>query len=149
MKAIRTVLPRAGSRPTGFTLVELLVVIVIIGLLATAVVTNYDKIFPKGRLARVQTDLKSIEMAIEFFKVQNQGRLPDSLDQLVEPDENGQAYIKNATEVPVDPWDTPYFYNPNPNGTFSLGSYGRDRQQGGEGEDADIELATLNKRDKR
>lgn len=127
----------------GFTLVELLVVIVIIGLLATAVVTNYDRIFPKGREARVKTDLLAMEMAIDLFKMENNGKLPDNLGRLVEKDANGQSYLKDKDQVPLDPWDHEYFFEPQPNGTYQLGSFGADGQQGGEGEGADITLRSI------
>lgn len=133
----------------GFTLVELLVVIVIIGLLATAVVTNYDKIFPQAKKARVSSDLKSIEQAIDFFKYQNGGKLPETLERLVEKDNNGQSYLRNQTSVPRDPWDFEYQYVPNPNGTFELMSLGSDNAPGGEGEAEDISLITLNEKKKK
>lgn len=135
---------RQGHRlRRGFTLVELLVVIVIIGLLATAVVTNYDKIFPKGREARVKTDLLAIESAIDLFKMENNGKLPENLGRLVEPDSNGQRYIKDKESVPLDPWDHEYFYNVQPNGTYDLGSYGADGQPGGDGENGDVTLKSI------
>ena len=138
------------SLRAGFTLVELLVVIVIIGLLATAVVTNYDKIFPKARLARVQADLKHIEGAIDIFKMNNTGRAPDTLEQLVTPDENGESYLKNYSSVPQDPWGNDYFYNTSPNGiSYALGSFGADGQPSGQGEDEDITLSSMNQKAKK
>jgi general secretion pathway protein G len=123
--------------------VELLVVIVIIGLLATAVVTNYDKIFPAAKKARVATDLKGIEGAIKLFQSANAGRLPDSLERLVEKDDNGTSYL-NASSVPRDPWQNEYSYRPSSNGmTYELMSFGSDGAAGGEGEAADISLLSL------
>ena len=134
---------RMARRSSGFTLVELLVVIVIIGLLATAVVTNYDRIFPKGREARVKTDILAIESAIDLFKMENNGKLPENIGRLVEKDANGQSFLKDKESVPLDPWDHEYFYNLQPNGTYQLGSYGADGQPGGDGENADITLVTI------
>jgi general secretion pathway protein G len=128
----------------GFTLVELLVVIVIIGLLATAVVTNYDRIFPAAKKARVATDLKGIEGAIKVYQTFNQGRLPESLERLVTKDDNGVSYFGSNTSVPRDPWGNEYVYRPASNGmTYELLSYGADGAPGGEGENADISLETL------
>lgn len=142
MKSMRTNLLRTAR--AGFTLVELLVVIVIIGLLATAVVTNYDKIFPAAKKARVEADLMAIRGAIKLFQSQNAGKLPESLERLVEPDQNGVRYIENYTTVPRDPWNNEYVYQVNPNGmTYKLESYGSDGAPGGEGENADISLETL------
>jgi general secretion pathway protein G len=125
----------------GFTLVELLVVIVIIGLLATAVVTNYDKIFPAAKKARVQTDLMAIRQAIQMFKTNNASKLPESLERLVEADENGVRYLENWTTTPRDPWDNEYYYSPSSNGmTYELMSYGADGAQGGEGENEDLDI---------
>ena len=138
---------KASARREGFTLVELLVVIVIIGLLASVVVTNYDKIFPQARRTKVISDLKGIETAIEVFKTSNQGRLPQTLDQLIEKDSNGLAYLKNYDTIPRDPWDHEYFYIPSPNGmAYELGSFGADGSQGGDGEGEDIDLKSMNKK---
>lgn len=141
----------SSRRRAGFTLVELLVVIVIIGLLATAVVTNYDKIFPAAKKSRVAQDLQSLDQAIQFFKYSNNGRLPENLDRLVEKDENGVSYIKDASSVPRDPWDHEYVFMPSPNGmNYELMSYGGDGAPGGDGENEDISLASLKeKKDKK
>ena len=136
--------PWVRSARAGFTLVELLVVIVIIGLLATAVVTNYDKIFPAAKKARVATDLKGIEGAIKVYQTFNGGRLPENLEKLVQKDDNGVSYFSGNTSVPRDPWGNEYVYRPNSNGmTYELISYGSDGSPGGEGEAADISIETL------
>lgn len=132
------------SARAGFSLVELLVVIVIIGLLATAVVTNYDKIFPQAKRTRVAQDLQSLDQAIQFFRLQNNSRLPENLDRLIQKDNDGIAYLRDATQVPRDPWNNEYVYQPHPNGlTYELMSYGSDNAAGGEGEAEDLSLASL------
>ncbi|MFN0206078.1 MAG: type II secretion system major pseudopilin GspG [Planctomycetota bacterium] len=133
----------------GFTLVELLVVIVIIGLLAGAVAMNFDKIIPQAKKTRVADDLRTLQQAIEMYKYQNGSRLPDGLERLIDKDDNGIAYLKNLTSVPRDPWDNEYVYQPSSNGmTFQLLSYGQDGAPGGEGEAADISLEILNEKKK-
>jgi general secretion pathway protein G len=131
----------------GFTLVELLVVIVIIGLLAGAVAMNFDKIIPQAKKTRVADDLRTLQQAIDIFKYQNGGKLPDSLDRLVEKDDNGVAYLRDRTSVPRDPWGLEYVYQPSPNGlTYQLFSYGADGAAGGEGDNEDISLESLNEK---
>lgn len=133
-----------ARRDRGFTLAELMVVIVILGLLATLVVRNVipSLLYAKTETAKIQ--VAALEAAVEEFQIRNSGRLPESLDLLVQPDENGLTYLKNATSVPLDPWGNQYFYHPDPNGvSFEVGTYGRDGQQGGEGDAADITNKTL------
>lgn len=128
----------------GFTLAELMVVIVIIGLLATLVVPNIvGKIFT-AKVGIAKTQVSNIEAAVEDYQIRNSGKLPDSLEALVTPDPNGVTYLKNATAVPLDPWGNQYFYRPDSNGmTFEIGTYGSDGQPGGEGDAADISNKTL------
>lgn len=147
--SMRSPFPRAAR--AGFTLVELLVVIVIIGLLATAVVTNYDKIFPAAKRARVQTDLMAIRQAIKMYQMNNAGRLPESLERLVEADDKGVRYLENYTTVPRDPWNNEYSYQPSSNGlTYELLSYGADGSPGGEGENEDLSITSFTEqKDKR
>lgn len=131
----------------GFTLVELLVVIVIIGLLAGAVAMNFDKIIPQAKKARVADDLRTLQQAIDIYKYQNSSRLPEGLERLVDKDELGISYLKNLNSVPRDPWENEYIYQPSSNGmTYQLMSYGADGAPGGEGENADISLELLNEK---
>ena len=117
----------------GFTLVELMVVIVIIGLLATIVIINVMPATNRAAEARVKADLGTLEQGIEMYRLENL-RYPTSqegLNALV------PKYIKR---LPNDPWNTPYVYvSPGPNGAaFRIGSLGADKREGGSGEDADI-----------
>ncbi|MDH4183377.1 MAG: type II secretion system major pseudopilin GspG [Nitrospinota bacterium] len=137
------------KRPTGrsgFTLLEILVVVAILGILATVVVT---KIFSKPDEARVTTaimGIKSIEGALEMYKLDN-GVYPSTdqgLRALVEkptsnPEPrkwNPEGYLK---KVPKDPWGGEYLYlSPGAHGDFDLISLGSDGENGGEGFAADI-----------
>jgi general secretion pathway protein G len=134
---------RRGLR-AGFSLAELMVVIVIIGLLATMVVPKLFDSFGDAQLTKAKADLTVIDSAILRYATQNKGNYPDSLEQLVTLDENGQTYLDRTT-VPKDPWNNEYIYYP-PRGSESsptLMSYGKDGTQGGEGKDRDITIQMI------
>lgn len=127
----------------GFTLTELLVVLVIIGLLAALVgPVLYQRINPaKQSVARAQienfmTALDSYFLDIGKFPTQQQGLAGLRTRQEGESKWNG-PYLKKDT--PADPWGTPYIYRaPGRNGGYEIISYGADGKEGGEGDNADI-----------
>jgi general secretion pathway protein G len=132
--------PRAAA---GFTLLELLVVIVIIGLLAGYVAPRYFSQVGKSEVQVARAQIDAIEKALEQYRLDTR-RLPTTeqgLSVLVsrpasEPHWNG-PYLKKI--APSDPWGRPYVYRvPGQKGEFDLFSYGRDGKPGGSGEDADI-----------
>ena len=127
--------PRAG-----FTLAELMVVIVIIGLLATLVVPNVVSKLGKANKTKAKADIVQIAKAVEDYVIENNGRYPDSIEVLVQEDEHGEAYLKQTT-VPKDPWGNPYIYEPPTSGSrkYRVLSYGKDGVPGGDGDDADID----------
>ena len=133
-----------GRMARGFTLAELMVVIVIIGLLATLVVPNVvSKIFT-AKVGIAKAQVMNLYSAIKDYQTRNGGKLPESLEALVTPDANGVTYLEDATSVPLDPWDNEYFYKPDQNQiTCEVGTYGSDGQPGGEGDAADISNKTL------
>ena len=129
---------RAG-KSSGFTLLELLVVIVIIGLLAGYVAPRYFSQVGKSevQVARVQID--SLEKALDQYRLDNR-RYPTSEEGLAAI----QPYLKKA--LPDDPWGRPYLYRiPGEKTEFEVVSYGRDGKPGGTGEDADIGVQTMTK----
>ena len=134
---------RAARR--GFTLAELMVVIVILGLLATVVAPNVIGYLTQGKVTKVKADLKAIDGAVETFAMRNNGKFPNSLEQLIEEDEYGHAYLKQ-TSVPKDPWGNEYLYDPpvSSSGKYRVYSYGADGIPGGEGEDQDYDMQWLN-----
>lgn len=129
-----------ARRRAGFTLAEMMVVIVILGLLATLVVRNVMKNLSSAMGGKAQSDIVAIESALEEYAINNSGRYPDSLEPLVTPDVNGHTYLK-GTQLPKDPWRNEYQYEPPGPGQplpriFTLG---KDMQPGGEGDDRDVD----------
>ena len=135
----------ARKRRNGFTLVELMVVIVIIGLLATIVALN---VLPSGDTARVQkakADIATIEQGLELYRLQmgNYPTTAQGLTALVTAPAGVDAgryqaggYIKR---LPEDPWNRPYLYaSPGQHGAADIWTLGADGKDGGEGIDADI-----------
>lgn len=128
------------KRRAGFTLAEMMVVIVIIGILATIVVPNVMQKLFQGQVAKVKTDITAIKNALDSFAMQNSGSYPDSLEKLVTPDLNGHRYLQQ-TKVPKDPWNEDYGYEaPSPGHPQPrIYTLGKDKSMGGEGEDLDID----------
>lgn len=124
----------------GFSLAELMVVIVIIGLLATLVVPNVMSRLFTSQVGKAKADIVAIVNALDQFAVENNGRYPDSLEALVTPDSNGNTYL-NQEVVPKDPWKNEYGYEPPGAGqskprVFTMGA---DGVPGGEAKDADFD----------
>jgi len=128
---------------SGFTLLELLVVIVIIGLLAAYVGPKYFAQLGKSEVTITKAQIESFEKALDTFRL-DVGRYPTTEEGLgallTKPPTalkwNGPYLQKN---VPADPWSHPYVYrSPGSKGDYDILSYGRDGQPGGSGEDADI-----------
>lgn len=130
----------------GFTLIEIMVVVVILGILAAIVVPRLLERPEEARRTKAAIDIKGIEEAIGLFKLDN-GFYPSSeqgLQALVTKPETGRiparyhegGYLK---KVPQDPWGHPYIYlSPGIHDNFDIISYGADGEAGGEGNDADV-----------
>lgn len=135
------------SDQRGFTLIEIMVVVVILGILAAIVVPRFLDKPDEARVTRAAADIEAIEQALAMFKLDN-GFYPSTeqgLAALVAKPETGRipkkyperGYLKN---VPVDPWDSPYVYlSPGAHDDIDIISYGADAEPGGDGNNADIE----------
>ena len=134
----------SAQKRAGFTLVELMVVIVIIGLLATVVAINVLPSQDKAMVGKARADIATLEQAIETYRLDNLA-FPDSLEALVaapaglaNPERYRQGgYIRR---LPKDPWGADYQYRrPSQHGgQFDVWSFGADGREGGEGNDADL-----------
>ena len=140
MRVIRTPLRVAEQ---GFTLLEIMVVVVIIGLLAAIVAPNFMGQIDTAAINVAKTDIRGIETALNLYRLDN-FRYPstaEGLEALVtNPGEtNAPNWHQQLERVPIDPWDQPYQHaSPGQHGTFDVFSYGADRQEGGEDINADI-----------
>jgi len=129
----------SAARSAGFSLAELMVVIVIIGLLATVVVPNVVSKLSTAGIAKAKADITALDSAVESYQIRNAGRLPESFEILIEKDATGYSYLKQTT-LPKDPWGNEYIFEPDGAGGsgYLIWTYGADGSQGGEGKDADF-----------
>ncbi len=139
--------PRVPRGQGGFTLIEILVVVVILGILASIIVPKIMKRPEEARRTKAIIDINAIETALNLYRLDNGGypSTEQGLEALVTKPTIG-VIPKNWKEegyldkVPKDPWGNPFVYlSPGLHKEFDLESYGADGVDGGEGKDADIE----------
>ncbi len=131
-------------RQSGFSLIEIMVVVVILGILSAIIVPKIMSRPDEARMVRAKQDILAIQNALDLYKLDN-GFYPSTdqgLRALVKKPsgtpapKHWRAYLKS---VPVDPWDNPYLYlNPGQHGEIDIFTYGADGQPGGEGVNAEI-----------
>lgn len=134
---------RRAGREAGFTLLELLVVLVILVLVASIVGPQVIGYLGSSQVKTATVQIKSLETAVELFRLDT-GRYPaaaEGLEALVKPPGSipgwsGPYLAKDS--VPMDPWGRAYRYESGGDTGFRIMSYGRDGKEGGTGEDADI-----------
>ena len=129
----------------GFTLIEIMVVVIILGILAAILAPNVIGRIDDAQISRVQQDLRGVESALKLYRLDN-FTYPTSeqgLEVLV--NKPSDPSIKNwksggyLARLPKDPWGNPYLYlNPGNNGEIDIYTFGRDGRPGGEEIDADI-----------
>ncbi|MGM0609377.1 MAG: type II secretion system major pseudopilin GspG [Candidatus Muiribacteriota bacterium] len=132
---------------SGFTLIEVMVVVIILGILATFVVPKLVGRTDDAKIVKAKSDIQAIETALKLYKLDN-GKYPTTeqgLKALIEKPETGDAdnwreggYLDKKS-IPKDPWNNEYIYmSPGLHGDYDIISYGADKMPGGENENADI-----------
>ncbi len=140
---MRVMKPSVRVAEQGFTLLEIMVVVVIIGLLAAMVVPSLMSNVDQAQTSRTKQDVRQISNVLDLYRLQN-FRYPSAAEGLqalvTNPGETSAPnWQQNLKKLPVDPWNRPYQYtNPGQHGEFDVFSLGADGQEGGEGVNADI-----------
>jgi general secretion pathway protein G len=133
-------------RSDGFSLIEILVVLVIMGLLISVVAPTVLNSADDARIQKVQADFKAIETALKIYRLDNyvypsteQGLVALVEPSTLEPEPRNFKQGGYLEEVPMDPWGREYLYmSPGENGEVDLFSYGADGLPGGEGQNQDL-----------
>ncbi|MCA8961448.1 MAG: type II secretion system protein GspG [Planctomycetes bacterium] len=124
-------------RSVGFTLIELIVVVAIIGILAVTVVLNIDGVPDDAKVSAIRADLKTLATFASVFRLAH-GRYPESIEEMLDPPESASGPNTFLDEMPIDPYSLePYLYEVDDKGALFI-SFGRDLAPGGEGYDADL-----------
>ncbi|MEE2565726.1 type II secretion system major pseudopilin GspG [Hyphobacterium marinum] len=137
-------LPRSEPHKAGYTLTELIIVMVILGLLAAIVGPMLFSQLGRANSRTAETQMASFATSLGFYRL-DVGSYPDSgigLDALVQAPSGATGwsgpYLNAENGVPLDPWGEPYIYELVSPGHAVIRTLGRDKREGGEGEDADI-----------
>jgi general secretion pathway protein G len=142
------------KRESGFTLIEIMVVVVILAVLGALVVPKILENVDKARVTRAASDIRAIQTALDLYRLDNfkyptteQG-LQALVTQPTDPSITNYRSGGYLASLPKDPWNNPYQYvSPGAGGRdYDITSYGRDGKPGGEGYDADISTTTLEQR---
>tara|TARA_R110002072_G_scaffold67609_3_gene165706 strand:- start:513 stop:965 length:453 start_codon:yes stop_codon:yes gene_type:complete len=138
--------PSPSASKAGFSLLELMVVLVIIGLLATIVVINVLPSQDRAMVEKARADIATLEQAVELYRLDMLSfpSTEQGLDALITPPSDPRNAVRfreggYIRRLPTDPWGYDYLYlQPGEHGPVDIYSLGRDGRVGGEGQDADI-----------
>lgn len=131
-----------SRRQAGFTLVEIMVVIVIIGLLATIVAPNVLGLSDDAKIEKAKADIRVIADTVKIYLVQGRGAQLPTMETLTTPDEKGKVWLDSISD---DPWGNEYQIREGERrGDFEVVSSGPD---GSEGTEDDLSSKSMNKKD--
>ncbi len=144
----RTVLKNSGKH-RGFTLIEIMVVVVILGILAAIVVPKIMDRPDAARITKAKQDIRTLEGALNLYKLDNYNypSTDEGLEALTQKPANSAAWKDGGyiDRLPQDPWGKPYQYlSPGVQGNIDIYTQGADNSPGGEGANADIGNWNLN-----
>ncbi len=134
---------RRAALASGFTMVEIIVVVIVIGVLAALILPNVVGRIGQAKQSVAAQKIANIEQAVQLFQA-DYGRLPNTLEEVVNRPADIDAAQWQEPSIRArdltDPWGNPWGYRfPGDHGVFDLYSYGADGQPGGEGENADVQ----------
>lgn len=122
----------------GFTLIEMLIVIIILGLLASLVGPRLFSKVDKARIKTAKVQIAMLSSAIDTYRL-DMGKFPKTLDKLRRSEDPKWEGPYLPKDVPLDSWNNPYIYScPGEHGPYDIISYGQDGKPGGKGNDSDI-----------
>ena len=132
----------APRRQRGFTLIEIMVVITLIGLIATVVVPGVMNRLEEGRIRTTEAKMTALRSVLDQFRMAN-SKYPDTLQELMNPDRKnlGDAWVEDPGQL-RDGWDQDFLYIKHSSRKMEIISYGADGMEGGDPDSPDADLST-------